>query len=187
MNFDIEEFIEEVNVLLYSVPIMDTNLWRPKIEPSPLSTSVLVPSIVKPPKLELKPLPDLCESETLPVIISSHLDKDQEEKLLDVLEEYKEAIGWTIADIKGINPSVVMHQSLLEENAKTSREPQRRLNLALKEVVRAEIIKLLDAGIIYPISDSKWVSPVQVVPKKFGVTVVTNENNELVPTRVQTG
>ena len=65
--------------------------------------------------MKLKPLPDtlkyafLGESETLPVIISSHLDKDQEEKLPDVLEEYKEDIGWTIADIKGISPLVVMH------------------------------------------------------------------------------
>ena len=66
-----------------------------------------------------------------------------------------------------------MHQIRLEENAKTSREPQRRLNPILKEVVRAEIIKLLDADIIYPISDSQWVSPVQVVPKKSRVTVVT--------------
>ena len=80
-----------------------------------------------------------------------------------------------------------MHQIHLEENAKTSREPQRHLNLILKEVVIAEIIKLLDMGIIYPIFDSQWVSPVQVVPKKYGVTVVTNENNELVPTRTQTG
>ena len=101
-------------------------------------------------------------SETLPVTISSHLDKDQEEKLLDVLGEYKVAIGWTIADIKGISPSAVMHQIHLEENAKISRESQRRLNPVLKEVVRAEIIKLLDADIIYPISDSQWVSPVQV-------------------------
>jgi len=54
-------------------------------------------------------------------------------------------------------------------------------------VVRAEVIKLLDESIIYPISDSQWVSPIQVVPKKSGVTVVTNENNELVSTRVQTG
>ena len=76
-------------------------------------------------------------------------DKDQEEKLLDVLEEHKEAIGWTIADIKGISPSLIMHQIHLEENTKTSREPQRRLNPILKEVVRAEIIKLLDVGIIY--------------------------------------
>ena len=96
----------------------------------------------------------------MPVIISSHLDKDQEEKLLDVLEEHKKAIGWIVVDINGISPSVVMHQIHLEENSKTSREPQRCLNPVLKEVVRAEIIKLLDAGIIYPISDSQWISPI---------------------------
>jgi hypothetical protein len=53
----------------------------------------------------------------------------------------------------------------------------------MKEVVRNEVIKLLDNGIIYPISDSKWVSPTQVVPKKSGVIVITNEKNELIPTR----
>ena len=70
MNFDIEESIEVVNVLLDSVPIMDTNLWGPNVESLPLPTSIPVPSIIEPPKLELKPLPDtlkyafLCESET---------------------------------------------------------------------------------------------------------------------------
>jgi len=114
--------------LLDYVPIMDTNLWRPKVEPLPLSTFIPIPSIVEPPKLELKLLLDtlkyafLGESETLLVIILSHLDKDQEEKLLDVLKEHKEAIGWTIADIKEISPSVIMHEIHLEENAKTSRE-----------------------------------------------------------------
>jgi hypothetical protein len=57
----------------------------------------------------------------------------------------------------------------------------------MQEVVRAEVIKLLDAGIIYPISDSKWVSPIHVVPKKAGLTVVKNKDNELVPTRIQSG
>ena len=57
----------------------------------------------------------------------------------------------------------------------------------MKEVVKNEVIKLLDAGIIYPIADSKWVSPTQVVPKKSGVTVVQNEVGELVPTKVVTG
>lgn len=57
----------------------------------------------------------------------------------------------------------------------------------MKDVVKSEVIKLLDAGIIYPIPDSKWISPTQVVPKKSGVTVVANENNELIPTRIQTG
>ena len=104
-----------------------------------------------------------------------------------VLKEYKTAIGWTLADIKRISPTTCMHHILLEEGAKPSREAQRRLNPQMMEVVKKEIIKLLDCGVIYPISDSRWVSPVQVVPKKSGVTVVKNEENELVPTRIQTG
>ena len=55
------------------------------------------------------------------------------------------------------------------------------------EVVQKEIIKLLDVGVIYPISDSKWVSSVQVVPKISGITVVKNEDNDLVPTQIHTG
>jgi hypothetical protein len=109
----------------------------------------------------------------------------QEEELLGVLREHKEAIGWTIEDIKGISPSLVMQKIHLEENSKPSREPQRRLNPAMQEVVRAEVIKLLDAGIIYPISDSKWVSPIHVVPKRAGLTVVKNQDNKLVPTHIQ--
>jgi hypothetical protein len=65
-----------------------------------------------------------------------------------------------------------MHNIHLEENAKPSREPQRRFNPAMQELLRAEVIKLLDAGIIYPMSDSKWVSPIHVVPKKAGITVI---------------
>ena len=111
----------------------------------------------------------------------------QEEKLLDVLREHKEATAWTIKDIKGISPSMVMHKIHLEENAKPSREPQRRLNPALQEVVRAEVIKLWDAGIIYPIFDSKWVSPIHVMPKRAGLMLVKNKDDELVPTHVQSG
>jgi len=150
-------------------------------------------AVLEPPKKELKPLPDnlkykfLGPAKTLPLIIASNLLAAQEEKLLDVLREHKEAIGWTIEDIKGISPSVVMHRIHLEEDAKPSREPQRRLNQAMQEVVRGEVIKLLDAGIIYPISDSRWVSPIHVVPKKAGMTVVQNKEGELVPTRVQLG
>jgi hypothetical protein len=75
----------------------------------------------------------------------------------------------------------------MEENAKSFREMQRRLNPNMKEVVKNEVTKLLDNGIIYPISDSKWVSPTQVIRKKSGVTVITNEKNELIPTRTITG
>ena len=77
-----------------------------------------------------------------------------------------------------------MHYIHLDENAKPTRKMQHWLNPNMKEVIRTEVFKLLDAGIIYPISDSSWVSPVQVVPKKSGVTVVTNADNELIPTRV---
>ena len=74
----------------------------------------------------------------------------------------------------------------MEENAKPSREMQRRLNPNMKEVVKNEVVKLLDNGIIYPISNSKWVSPTQVIPKKSGVTMITNEKNELIPIRIIT-
>ncbi|CAN6589038.1 unnamed protein product [Malus baccata var. baccata] len=130
------------------------------------------------------------DDETLPVIISSSLTTQEDDKLvkvLRVLREYKTAIGWTLADIKGISPTTCKHHMLLDEGSKTSREAQRRLNPPMMEVVKKEIIKLLDCGVIYPISDSRWVSPVQCVPKKSGVTVVTNAKNELVPTRIQTG
>jgi hypothetical protein len=80
-----------------------------------------------------------------------------------------------------------MHQIHLEDEAKPTRDAQRRLNPHMKEAVKKEVLKLLDVGIIYPISDSQWVSPVQVVPKKSGITVVKNEDEELIPTRITTG
>ncbi|CAN6679393.1 unnamed protein product [Malus baccata var. baccata] len=159
----------------------------------PVSTNKLLPSVIQAPVLELKPLPDhlkyvfLGDNETLPVIVSSSLTTIEEEKLIRVLKDNKTAIGWTLADIRGISPTTCMHRILLEEGAKPTREAQRRLNPPMMEVVKKEIIKLLDCGVIYPISDSRWVSPVQCVPKKSGVTVVKNAENELVPTRIQTG
>ncbi|KAL4367449.1 hypothetical protein GQ457_05G022120 [Hibiscus cannabinus] len=80
-----------------------------------------------------------------------------------------------------------MHKILLDDNHKPIVDAQRRLNQAMKDVVRKEILKWLDVGIIYPISDSEWVSPVQCVPKKGGITVISNEKNELIPTRTVTG
>ncbi|CAA7042033.1 unnamed protein product [Microthlaspi erraticum] len=80
----------------------------------------------------------------------------------------QKAIGYTLDDIKGISPDLCIHRIHLEDESKSSIEPQRRLNPNLKEVVKKEILKLLDAGIIYPISDSTWISPVHCVPKKGG-------------------
>ncbi|CAN6554915.1 unnamed protein product [Malus baccata var. baccata] len=185
-----EELLEVV-AALESSPKLDGKYTNR--ESIPISTNKLLPSIIQAPILELKPLPShlkyifLGENETLPAIISSSLTAQEEEKLLRVLKEFKSALGWTLADIKGISPTTCMHHIFLEEGAKPTREAQRRLNPPMMEVVKKEIIKLLDCGVIYPISDSRWVSPVQCVPKKSGVTVVANAENELVLQRIQTG
>jgi hypothetical protein len=122
-----------------------------------------------------------------PAIISSSLTELEEEKLMRVLRENKKALGWSISDLKGISPAYCMHKIKLEEEFKPVVQPQRRLNPTMKEVVKKEVTKLLEAGMIYPISDSSWVSPVHVVPKKGGMTVIRNEKNELIPTRTVTG
>ncbi|CAN6544186.1 unnamed protein product [Malus baccata var. baccata] len=288
-----EELLEVV-AALESSPKLDGKYTNR--ESIPISTNKLLPSIIQAPILELKPLPShlkyifLGENETLPAIISSSLTAQEEEKLLRVLKEFKSALGWTLADIKGFKAKGCKKRhfwSILEQNgvwnachifgakpqkipfshtlsqirqnlsttsettspsfqpisttilhlhtfhttpthhsqalpclytthnpfyitktaqkphhsnlpqgeeketvhkgAKPTREAQRRLNPPMMEVVKKEIIKLLDCGVIYPISDSRWVSPVQCVPKKSGVTVVANAENELVPQRIQTG
>jgi len=121
----------------------------------------------------------------LPVIISTALTLDQEKKLLKVLREHSKVIGWTLADLKGLSPTLCSHKITLEKDAKSKRDPQRRLNPPMMEVVQKEILKWLDAGVIYPIADSEWVSPIHVVPKKGGATIVQNKEGELIPTRVQ--
>ena len=108
----------------------------------------------------------LGKNETLPVIIAKTLTSVQQEKLIRVLRDHKTAIGWTIADIKGISPSVCMHYILLEEGSKSTRDEQRRLNPPIMEVIKNEILKLLNVGVIYPISDSKWVNPCSGSSKK---------------------
>ena len=105
------------------------------------SLSRLIPSIENPPSLEEKPLPAhlryafLREASTLPIIISSSLSHIEEERLLRVLKEHKEAIKWSLANVKGIRPSMCMHRILLEDDSKPSVDAQRRLNLTMKEVI----------------------------------------------------
>jgi hypothetical protein len=114
-DLDLDKLLEQADAMLETTPLVSSE-----------KEETIVPD---PPKKELKPLPEnlkykfLGPAESLPVIIASDLVDAQEEKLLDVLREHKEAIGWTIEDIKGISPSVVMHKIHLEENAKPSREP----------------------------------------------------------------
>ncbi|GKA05492.1 reverse transcriptase domain-containing protein [Tanacetum coccineum] len=150
-------------------------------------------SIEEPPELELKDLPShleyayLKESDKLPVIIAKGLKDDEKEALLKVLKSHKRDIAWKITDIKGIDPRFCTHKILMEEDFKPAIQSQRRVNPKIHEVIKKEVIKLLDAGMIYPISDSPWVSPIHCVPKKGGMTVVANEENELIPTRLVTG
>nr|CAN70203.1 hypothetical protein VITISV_010325 [Vitis vinifera] len=145
------------------------------------------------PKLNLKPLPVelkyiyLEANNQCPVVISSSLTSHQENCLMEVLRRCKKAIGWQISDLKGISPLVCTHHIYMEEEAKPIRQFQRRLNPHLQEVVQAEVLKLLQARIIYPISDSPWVSPTQVVPKKSRITVIQNENGEEITTRLTSG
>nr|GEU44825.1 hypothetical protein [Tanacetum cinerariifolium] len=110
--------------------------------------------------------------------------KDEEKSaLLKVLKSHKQAIAWKISEIKGIDPRFCTHKILMEDDFKPTVQHQRRVNPKIHKVIKKEVIKLLDAGLIYPISDSQWVSPVHCVPKKGGMTVVKNEDNELIPTR----
>ncbi|GJW33718.1 reverse transcriptase domain-containing protein [Tanacetum coccineum] len=169
----------------------------PNLHPSPVC-EINVPEKVKsscedPPDLELKDLPSHLEyaflegDDKLPVIIAKNLKDEDKTALIKVLKSHKHAIAWKISDIKGIDPQFCTHKILMEENAKPVVQHQRRVNPKIHEVIKQEVIKLLDAGLIYPISDSPWVSPVHCVPKKGGITVVKNEENELIPTRLVTG
>ena len=111
----------------------------------------------------------------------------EEEKLLRVLRDHKNDIEWSLDDLKGIRPSMCMQRILSEDGHKPSIEAQKRLNPTMKEVVRKEVLKWLDAEVIYPIFDSLWVSPVQVVPKKGGTIVIRTESNALLLSRTVTG
>ena len=132
---------------------------------------------------DLKPLPDtlkyayLYEKKVYHVIINSNLLGYEEERLLETVCRHRGAIGYTLDDLKGISPSICQHTINLEPDAKPVVDHQRRLNPKMKDVVRTEVLRLLAARIIYPIDDSKWVSPVHCVPKKGGMTVVPNDKN----------
>src|SRR4051812_21283878 len=139
------------------------------------------------PVFDLKPLPDtlkyayLDENKIYHVIINANLSEFEEERLLETLHKHHGAIGYTLDDLKGISQSICQHTINLEPDAKLVVDHQRRLNPKMKDVVRTEVLKLLATGIIYPIADSKLVSPVHCVPKKGGMTVVPNDKNELIP------
>ncbi|XP_076933079.1 uncharacterized protein LOC143598855 [Bidens hawaiensis] len=142
--------------------------WSVQVEPllEKIDTG-LKPSLQEAPKFELKELPRhlkyafLGKNDTLP-----------------------EAIGWTIADLKGISPSIVMHKILTDPDVKPAHDAQRRLNPNMREVLKNEVLKWLDAGIIFAISDSTWVSSTQTVPKKAGIQVVKDDSGNEIATRL---
>ncbi|GJT55429.1 reverse transcriptase domain-containing protein [Tanacetum coccineum] len=150
-------------------------------------------SVNEPPEVELKDLPPHLEyaflegDDKLPVIIAKDLKNEEKAALIEVLKSHKRAIAWKLSDIKGINPEFCTHKILMEEDYEPTVQHQRRVNPKIHDVIKKEVEKLLDAGLIYPISDSPWVSPVHCVPKKGGMTVVKNDENDLIPTRLVTG
>jgi hypothetical protein len=107
--------------------------------------------------------------------------------LLNLLKKHKKVIRYSINDLKGLSPTFCTHRIPMEDQCKPVVDHQRRLTHAMREVVKKEVIKLLDVGIIYPVPHSKWVSLVHCVPKKAGLTMVKNEKNELIPQRTMTG
>ncbi|GJY95435.1 reverse transcriptase domain-containing protein [Tanacetum coccineum] len=158
----------EGNILFLEELLNDdpTNDLPPPKELKSNETKLTKSSIKDPPRLELKDFAPHLEyaflegTSKLPVIITKDLKMEEKDQLLKIL-------------MKDDFKHVVQHQ--------------RRVNPNIHEVIKAKVIKLLDVGLIYPISDSPWVSPVHVVPKKGGMTVVTNDNNELIPTRLVMG
>nr|GEY91928.1 reverse transcriptase domain-containing protein [Tanacetum cinerariifolium] len=149
-------------------------------------------SIDEPPEVELKELPPhlkyafLEGDDKLPVIIAKDLSVEEKTAFITVLKSHKRAITWKLSDIKGIDSEFCTHKILMKEDFKPAVQHQRRVNPKIHDVIKQEVIKLLEAGLIYPISDSPWVSLVHCVPKKGGFTVVKNEDNELIPTRLVT-
>nr|GEX17439.1 reverse transcriptase domain-containing protein [Tanacetum cinerariifolium] len=150
-------------------------------------------SIDEPPEVELKDLPPHLEyaflegDDKLPVIIAKDLSEEEKTALITILKSHKRAIAWKLSDIKGINSEFYTHKILMEEDFKPAVQHQRRVNPKIYDVIKKEVEKIFDAELIYPISDSPWVSRVHYVPKKGGFTVVENEENELIPTRLVTG
>ncbi|KAK1661875.1 hypothetical protein QYE76_050034 [Lolium multiflorum] len=175
---ELEEIFRRQPILKHDLPVEDLGTTPPPKED---------------PVFDLKPLPDnlkyahIDDKKIYPVIISSKLSEIEEERLLEILKKHRGAIGYTLDDLKGISPSICQHAINMEDDAKPVVEHQRRLIPKMKEVVRNEVLKLLEAGIIYPIADSRWVSPVHCVPKKGGMTVVPNDNDELIPQRIVVG
>ncbi|GJZ07609.1 hypothetical protein Tco_0541402 [Tanacetum coccineum] len=149
-------------------------------------------SVNEPLEVELKDLPPNLEyaflegNDKLPVIIAKDLNNKEKAALIEVLKSHKRAIAWKLSDMKGIDPEFYTHKILIEEEYEPMVQHQRRVNLKIHDVIKKEVEKLLNVGLIYPISGSPWVSPVHCIQKKGGMTIVKNDENDLILTRLVT-
>ncbi|GKC77863.1 reverse transcriptase domain-containing protein [Tanacetum coccineum] len=135
-------------------------------------------SINEPPEVVLKDLPPHLEyaflegDDKFPVIIAKDLKDEEKATLIKVLKSHKRAIAWKLSDIKGVDPEFCTYKILMEEDYKPTVQSQRWVNPKINDVIKKEVEKLLDAGL----------SPVHSVPKKGGITIIKNDDNELIPT-----
>nr|GEX19264.1 reverse transcriptase domain-containing protein [Tanacetum cinerariifolium] len=165
-NLDDDYYDTEGNILyLEKLQNEDPSLDLPPVKTEDLKqvdATMKKPSIKEPPELELKELPSYLKyaflegTDKLPVIISKELKDEEKSALLKVLKSHKRAIAWRISDIKGIDPYFCTHKILMEDDFKPAVQHQGRVNPKIYKVIKKEVIKLLDAGLIYPISDSLW-------------------------------
>nr|GEX48144.1 reverse transcriptase domain-containing protein [Tanacetum cinerariifolium] len=186
---DSDFLLEEVDAFLAleddaTSPEVDHSYYDPEGDILLLETFLNDDPLLPPPNQRMY-LPQ--GDDKLPIIIDKDLSVEEKSALIKVLKSHKKAIAWKLFDIKGINPEFYTHKILMEDDFEPEVKHQRRVNLKIHDIIKMEILKLLDAGLIYPISDRPWVSLVQCVPKKGGFIVVEKEENELIQTRLVTG
>ncbi|GKB83580.1 reverse transcriptase domain-containing protein [Tanacetum coccineum] len=146
----LEEFLND-DPLSPPLPPQELKVVKPKNEKT---------FIDEPPEVELKDLPPHLEyaflegTDKLLVIIAKDLKDEEKTALIKVLKLHKRALAWQLSDIKGINPEFCTHKILMEDDFKPAVQHQRRVNPKIHEVIKKEVLKLLDAGLIYPISNS---------------------------------
>jgi hypothetical protein len=173
-SFDSEPIMEEKGILPFDSPesLLKKDAEKFIEEIDDPTKSIDISEFESPPRppIELKPLPAglryafLHGDSQSPVITSDKLSEEESARLITVLEKHRTILGYSLQDLKGISTTLCTHRIPLNPAFTPSREPQRRLNNVMREVVKKEVLKLLHAGVIYPVPYSEWVSLVQVVP-----------------------
>nr|GFD01644.1 reverse transcriptase domain-containing protein [Tanacetum cinerariifolium] len=191
-----ESYYDSEGYILLLVELLNDDPSSPPLPSQELKvveTTNKKSSIDEPLVVELKDLPPHLEyaflegDDKLLVIIAKDLKDEEKTALIKVLKSHKQALTCQLSDIKGIDLEFYTRKILMEDDFKPAVQHQIMVNLKIHEVIKKEVLKLLDVGLIYPVSDSPWVSLVHCVPKKGGFAIVENEENELIPTRLVTG